>query len=179
MRGAQQLRFFDDFNKSFAHGGEYSIGKRKTRRPITTKKAMHVTLRSTHATGKLSFLKKENASLVKFLLSQLSKRHHVRVYRYAINGNHLHLLIQGQRREGIQNFFRVFSGQLAERLTKAQRGHAFHGKFWDNLLFSRIVEWGKAFTIVCKYILQNELEAHGLIPYSPRKKITNPRVPRR
>jgi REP element-mobilizing transposase RayT len=170
MKRAQQLRFFDDFNKSFAHGGEYSIGKRKSRRPITTKKAMHVTLRSSHAIGKLSFLRKENASIVKFLLQSVSKRHHVRVYRYAINGNHLHLLIQGQRREGIQNFFRVFSGQLAEKITKAHRGDAFKGKFWDNLLFSRIVEWGKAFAIVCRYILRNELEANGTIAYTPRKK---------
>jgi hypothetical protein len=86
MRRAQQLRFFDDFNQSFAHGGEYSVGKRKSRRPITTKKAMHITLRSSHAIGKLSFLRKENASLVKFLLQQVAKRHYVRVYRYAING---------------------------------------------------------------------------------------------
>ena len=43
------------------------------------------------------------------------------------------------------------------------------GKFWDLLVFSRIVEWGKAFRIVMAYVLQNELEANGEIPYKARR----------
>jgi len=78
-------------------------------------------------------------------------------------------LIQGRKREGIQNFFRVLSGQLAEHVTKARKGMPFKGKFWDRLLYSRIVEWGREFVSVCKYILQNELEANGVIPHQPRK----------
>jgi len=42
----------------------------------------------------------------------------VKVYNYALAGNHLHLLIKGSSREEIQNFFRVFAGHAAQRILK-------------------------------------------------------------
>lgn len=117
----------------------------------------------------MSFLLKKNALIVKSLLEGLSKKYHVRIYHYAINGNHLHLLIKGKDKLGIQNFFRVLSGQLAEKVTRACRGNAFSGKFGDHLIFSRIVEWGRDFFGVKKYVEQNVLEAAGVIAYTTRK----------
>ena len=110
----------------------------------------------------------------------------VRIYEYAICGNHLHLLIKGPDRESLQNFFRVFAGHTAQKILKIcpfpkERGGAPHQKktypsgckknqrkFWSYLLYSRMVSWGREFKIVFRYIRQNTLEALNLIAYKPR-----------
>jgi len=38
-------------------------------------------------------------------------------------------------------------------------------KFWSTLIYSRIVAWGKDFYRVTLYVMQNSLEALGIIPY--------------
>jgi hypothetical protein len=42
-------------------------------------------------------------------------------------------------------------------------------KFWDLLIYSRILSWGREYKIVANYIFQNTLEALNLIAYKPRK----------
>jgi hypothetical protein len=44
-----------------------------------------------------------------------------------------------------------------------------HVSFWNKRPFTRIVEWGREFKSVSRYLLQNTLEAFGFIPYQPRK----------
>ena len=121
------------------------------------------------------------------VLDKFSNRFHVKVYRLAINSNHLHLSIKGATREGIQNFFRVVAGHIAQEILRqyplkeeagiARRGPGKHQpykrKFWDDLVFSRVVEWGRDFRAVCRYILQNTLEAEGIISYKPRARKAN------
>ena len=112
----------------------------------------------------------------------------VKVYEHAICSNHIHLLIKGQDRESIQNFFRVFAGHTAQQILKIcplppQRGGApaqaslkkqgcvkNQRKFWSYLTYSRIVSWGREFIVVTKYIQKNTLEALNLIAYQPRSK---------
>jgi hypothetical protein len=52
------------------------------------------------------------------LMKKYSVRFQVKVYEYAIQGNHIHLLIKAQSREGMQNFFRVIAGHSAQRILK-------------------------------------------------------------
>src|SRR5688500_13524537 len=106
----QQLVLSNDLKATYEHGGSLAKGRRKTKRPIATKKAMHVTLRSSWAKGELSLLQRRNASFLKTLLPELAKRWEVRVYRWSNNGNHLHLLVKARRRKGFQNFLRVLAG---------------------------------------------------------------------
>ncbi len=115
----------------------------------------------------------------------------VKVYEYAICGNHIHILIKGPDRESIQNFFRVFAGHTAQRILKIcppppsaggarslREGapEAITGckknqrKFWSYLLYSRIVSWGREFKTVRQYIQKNTLEALHLIAYQKRTK---------
>jgi len=88
-------------------------------------------------------------------------------------------LIQGKTREGIQNFLRYVSGQIAFRVTNAKKGEPIGAvrlagkttqglmksekqRFWDSLAFSRVVSFGKEFDIAKNYLITNLLEAKGL-----------------
>lgn len=82
----------------------------------------------------------------------------VRVYRFAIAGNHIHLLVKAPNRKSFQGFLRKLSGSIAQLVTKARKGNPV-GRFWDALAFSRVISWGKDFKSVNFYIQKNLIEA--------------------
>ena len=131
---------------------------------------MHFVFRSELARGKWSFLQKQNAVFIRTLLPRLAKRFQVTLYEMSTNSNHIHLLLRGKTREGIQKFLMVANGQIAQKVTGARKGNPLGQRFFDKIPFSRIVEWGKAFNIVRRYVIQNVWEAAGIIRYQPRKK---------
>ena len=111
------------------------------------------------------------------LWQTLGKRHDVRVYRFSNNANHLHLLVRGKHRHGLQSFLRVFAGRVAQLVggcVKAAKGDV---SFWLVPVYSRIVGWGPDFFATTKYVIQNRLEAAGLIPYQPRRRQIKERGP--
>lgn len=158
---------------------------------MALKQPLHFTLRSDFAYGPRSLLK--HRALIRHIGKKFSRRFGVRIYRQAICGNHLHLLICGSNRVGLQNFFRVFAGHIAQQITRTApitdrerrqirggaptntKGKHQQGcvknqrKFWALLAYTRIVSWGREFKVVSRYILQNALEALKLIAYQPRK----------
>ena len=137
-------------------------------------------MKSHHAVGPRSLFKHKR--MILSLMKKNSLRFQVKVYEYAIQGNHLHLLVKAQTREGLQNFFRVVAGHIAQRIltecppTQSRGGapQGFSGcqknqrKFWSYLLYSRIVSWGREFRLVANYIQRNTLELLQLIAYRPR-----------
>ena len=150
-----------------------------------------MTLRSHFATGKRSLLK--HKCQINEVVKKASKQFHIEVYEKAICGNHIHLLIRGKTRVSLQNFFRVVAGHIAQKIlqsfpiTESERGaqKAAGGalsrgvkqkegclknqrKFWELLVYTRIVTWGKEFKAVAKYIIQNTLEALNIIAYQKR-----------
>ena len=44
------------------------------------------------------------------------------------------------------------------------------GKFWDWLAYSRVMSWGREFLGMRAYLVRNELEALGRIPYRRRER---------
>jgi REP element-mobilizing transposase RayT len=156
------------------HGGDVRTGKRKVARPIDTKKPLHVVLRSARARRAWSMLRPDFAPRIRRKVASLARRYDVRVYRYANVGNHLHLLARVRSRRALQTFLRVFAGVTARLVTGAKRGRPV-GRFWDRLAYTRIVSWGREFRAVGAYVRQNEAEALGLRPYTPRRS----RTPRR
>jgi len=122
------------------HGGSLSVGKRRSFRPMNPKLSLHITLKSEHAMGPRSLFR--HKKLILSIMHKASQRFNVKVYNYALAGNHLHLLIKGSKREEIQNFFRVFAGHVAQRilkdfpLTKTEQGGA-HVKTSDDLTKTR------------------------------------------
>lgn len=93
-----------------------SIGKRRSRRPLSTREPLHVTLRSEHARGPRSLLR--HRPLIEKIFKKASISFDVRIYERAICGNHVHLLVRGKRREDLQNFFRVVAGHIAQQILK-------------------------------------------------------------
>ena len=165
----KQMVLHPSLKLDLRYGGDLLLGKRKTARPISTKYAMHTTLRSDEAKGRLSFLLPKNSRLIRHLVATLPTQYGVRVYELSINGNHLHLLTRAMSRKGFKSFLRVLAGMIAMKLTGAKKGNGLLKRFWASRPWSRIVAgWGRAFTIVRSYVLQNQREAHGIIAYAPR-----------
>ena len=165
----KQLLLDDSFISSPLHGGEYTTGRRKTARPISTKKPIHLTLRSSHAVGRYSFRTKKNREFISALIKSLSRKWGIRIYEFSINSNHLHFALRTLTRKGFQNFLRTLASQIAAFVTGAKKGRPFRKRFFDLPAFTRIAQWGKAFTRLKAYVIQNVLEATGAISYQPRK----------
>ncbi len=165
--------------KTKEHGGTLSTGKRKTFRPIDPKQALHVVLKSSKAYGRYSMLHPQHCNPIEKFVQKTAKRWGVRLYRYANVGNHIHLLIQVPTREAWKCFSKQLSGGIAQIVTGAQKGRALPRNandklpesalraFWDHVLYTRIVSFGRDFNGVCRYFVKNLFEAAGL----PLKKL--------
>jgi REP element-mobilizing transposase RayT len=143
------------------HGGVLRAGKRKLARPIDPKRPLHLTLRATQARGEWSFLHPKHAHLIERLTGTLARKWGVRIYQKANVGNHLHLLVKAPGREAFQGFLRELSGRIAALVTKARKGRPLRQRFWDELAWSRIVEWGRDFSHAQIYVIKNLLEGVG------------------
>ena len=168
------------------HGGSLTIRKRINTRPLAVKKPLHLVLKSELGKGKRSLLR--NKALVLRIQAKYAKRFQVRIYKNAVCGTHIHCLVKGHSRRGLQNFFRVFAGQVAQEILKLyplQRNEArafiggVHHKnqksFWSFLAYTRVVNWGRDFIGAKLYVKRNVLEALGFIPYErPAKRKRHP-----
>lgn len=153
----------------------------KVKRPITTNRSMHLVLRSTHAKGERSFLRR--AQQIQQIVNHQARLNGVKVYKFANGGNHLHLVVLPRSRHAFNAFIRALSGIIARVVMSVERGVAGSSdtrarrskklraiKFWDKRPFTRIIEWGRDYKKTCDYLLQNTLEALGFIPYQPRPR---------
>lgn len=149
------------------HGGALYKGRRKEARPLATKRPVHVVLRSSRARGHWSFLLPKNRIHVDKLARATAARHQIRIRQVANSGNHLHLIVQGARREGLQAFLRTFPALLARHIMGAKKGSP-KGKFWDALAYTRVVTWGRELLALRRYLLRNDLEAVGFMHHHER-----------
>jgi len=159
-----QLKLSSEFDSNSSFGGELALGKRKSRRPVSTKRAMHTVLRSNY-----SGLRKFRRPLASLLEKEIG-RWGMKLYKASINSNHIHLCTKAAHPDDYKNFLRTFSALSARLVTGARKGRALAKKFWAVSPFSRIVAWGRAMDTVLNYIGKNQLEAAGQIAYRPRDK---------
>ncbi|MDR3608319.1 MAG: transposase [Oligoflexia bacterium] len=159
------------FNKktaSASHGGDLAQSKRKTRRPIDPKQALHIVLRASIARGARSLLHPNHCNHVDTFVHKTARKWGVRLYRYANVGNHLHLLVKVPSRTAAQRFLKELAGGIAQLVTGAQKGRALPRKadqergFWDGLAFTRIVQFGRDYAGVARYLVGNLFEAAGI-----------------
>jgi len=124
MLKQRQLDFeiLEDKNIKHFGGAFLKNSNPKEKRPITTKRAMHLVLRSSRAKGSLSFLKKER--IIQNIIYKQAKSSGVKVYRVANGGNHLHLIIMPSSREAFNTFIRSVSGLIVREILGVQRGRA-------------------------------------------------------
>ncbi len=150
--------FEKTLNKEF--GGSLLKGNPRVKRPIAVNKPMHLVLRSSFARGRYSLSIKRNR--IDNAVQKLSKSTGVKIYRFAIAGNHIHLLILSKSRSAYISFIRAISGIIARIILEAERGKAsLIDRFWDSRPYTRIMEWGRDFKVVSQYIDLNKLESIG------------------
>ena len=151
-------------------GGSRLRGNAREARPISTRRPIHLVMRSDLAKGHRSFLEKRFALRIEDLVRRVARKKGVKLYRYANAGNHLHLLVLPGSRKGYQGFIRAITGLVPRMILGTERGKPLPEEvsFWDARPFTRIVEWGRDFKGVGAYLLQNKLEALGFVPYLPR-----------
>lgn len=143
-----------DYNSHF--GG--SINSKHARRPLSKTLPMHLVLRcDVSKTGSLLYYKRQ----IELYFSQFSDQFGVKIYKKAIVSNHAHIVALFQSRLQYRQFIRALTGAMAKSLKIK-----FTFRPW-----SRLLNWGRSLQIAIKYTLQNQLEALGLIPYCPRRRI--------
>ena len=91
MRQQTTLHGFPKKERAFSPGRRTTRASRQYR-PVATKEAMHLVLRSDRARGTKSLLKYDH--VVRAVIAKLALRHGVRVYRVVKAGNHLHIILK-------------------------------------------------------------------------------------
>jgi REP element-mobilizing transposase RayT len=122
--------------KSYSLGGCSLKQRRKNKRPLIPGLTTHVVFKSSKAKGELSFYK--HKYLVANLLKAKSKKFFIEILDWVNMGNHLHLKVRFKDRNRMGQFLKSFSATLARTITGARRGQRF-GKFWDGLVYTRVI----------------------------------------
>lgn len=181
----QQNLFKTTGNRKF-FGGSLLIGRRKGARPISQGQALHLVLKSQWATATDKFTTRTNRPAIEEIINSAAKRYGIRIYQYAICGNHIHLMIRSKRRWLYRAFIAVVTGLVAQQVMQRQsfkvfmntKRKEFAGEgvpaqekgqaFWQHRPFSRIVNWGRDYRNCLRYLTKNTLEALGFIQYKQR-----------
>lgn len=125
------------YAKSWSHGGQAIKKRRKIARPLVPGKITHAVFKSSKAIGKMSFL--THATKVNGRLRERAKRFHIKIHDWVNMGNHLHLKISCNDVYKMKMFLRTFAGLLARDLTGASKSTGKFGKFWDGLVYTRVL----------------------------------------
>ncbi|MGZ6406592.1 MAG: hypothetical protein ACXWR4_11145 [Bdellovibrionota bacterium] len=119
---------------------------------------MHVTFKSTRARGAWSFHRFDRA--IEKKIYDLARKYRVRIRLYQNVGNHLHMAAQASTRREFQSFLRVAPQAIAYLVTGTRKGSPI-GKFWDGLVHTRVVHWGRDWFNLKGYIARNRFESAG------------------
>lgn len=151
--------------KTFFGGTLLKKSHAKVARPLSTKHAMHLIFRSSQARGGWNFLQPHNVALIKKILKQQGKSFRITLLAQKNAGTCLQFVIRGKNKEEIKNFIRTISALIARYVQRVHKGSAAKKEFWDQRPFTRIVEGYTGLGVALGIIVQNELEALGVIPY--------------
>ncbi len=201
----KQIRFGFIKNAKTYFGGEHLVGKRKSKRPLSIKKPIHLVLRSMN----FKIFRPKNQSLER-LIHQTAKESGVKIYELAINWSHIHFVIKIESREAYVRFVRVLNSKLALALARVQnrklldpntfsrdqrRSHASIVSSASNTSdandpnenklklftlrpFTRILEWGRDYKNGISYLKLNQKEARGEFKRGKKNKSPNLKLER-
>jgi len=147
-------------NPVFFGGSLMDQGHPRIKRPLHTKKPIHVTMRSSVAQGKRSLLNRYAAQVTQTTLGECAKRAGVRIYRYQNVGNHIHLVIRLHHRQSWIRFVRSFTSLLKLRLERLWREKI--ERLFDQRPFTRVCSWGREFRSINDYFLKNYMDRWGI-----------------
>lgn len=149
------------------YGG--SLNYRKIKRPFDERKLNHVVFKARLGPG-IWFTKSQRS--ISKLLGSSAQRYGIRLKSFAINRDHIHVLIWGGDQKINGNFLRFFSAEMGRKYGRIfdRFGLSKRRNLWLQRPFSRQVSWGKkSLAKIEKYIQKNRDEGLGFIKYTPRK----------
>ena len=189
MKKPIQLNLMKPSPKFF--GGKLLKGKRKSLRPLSTKAPIHIVMRSLYAKKEYSFLNPKNRKAIENILGAMGTRFKIRIYKKAIQSNHIHLIVKIEHRSLYKAFIKATSGKIAQKIMRTESFKEFTEKlkaqdrgdgckegykdayksktFWEFRPFTRVVNWGRDYKQSLKYLEQNILEALGFTEYKERR----------
>ncbi len=156
--------FLKDYKKEF--GGSLLEGKRKVKRPLSTKHPIHLILKSS-LRGVFS---PGNKSLDNLIRSQCEK-FGIKIFNLAFNWSHVHLLIQIENRQDYVRFIRSLTSLLSQKIRSAKPDIE---DVFTLRPFTRIISWGRDFKRALEYQVLNQLEALGFIKREKKVKTNVP-----
>ncbi len=169
---SKQMSFFKEMPEKRHFGGSRLKSNPKTARPLNSKEAIHLVLKSSWATGSKSMLQKYNCDKIDYIIRSTAKKCEIRIYHFVNVGNHLHLVIKLDNLELYPKFIRAITGLISRHVLKRERGPVdLSGKrvlrkirFWVARPFSRIIAWGRDFKHIKNYMEKNRGQAKSAYP---------------
>lgn len=119
------------------YGGTLSY--RKLPRPISATKPIHVTFKMNDTAYKKSGGFRKQTSEINKRLLKLSEKFQIRIYKHAVNSNHIHIIGHTKQTNDWARFLRAFSGSVG-LFYKLE--YEIAGGLWLGRPFSRVVTWG-------------------------------------
>lgn len=163
MKTRKQQDFFKDDREvgpgRSAHGGELAKGKRKVTRPFRKNQTNHLVLKSSAAKGRLIMLGPKFRLAIDAIVEKYAERFQITLHEKQNVGNHIHCMASAPRKKLLSNFLRTIAGVIARLVTGAKKGEPFDGRFWDHVIFTRLIVGRRDFRSMQNYLHKNHLEA--------------------
>jgi REP element-mobilizing transposase RayT len=138
-----------NYKKEF--GGSLDIGRRKVQRPLSTKAPIHLVFKSL----KYKIFNPRQKIIQQLILAE-SKRFGIKIYDFAVNWSHIHMIIKIPSRGAYKKWIRSLTSQLVQKLS-AHLKQNLVGLF-DLRPFTKIISWGRQFQRALRYQIYNQRE---------------------
>ncbi len=144
-------------------GGALLKGNARIARPLSTKKPVHMVMKSKLAKGERAFTKTKIAKQIDEVVKKLATENNIKLQRFANGGDHLHFVMNISSRKSFNIFLRAVSGLIARITLGAERGSPVDKQFWDHKPYTKILESSEDIKAVSSIMNQRKPEATGFI----------------
>ncbi len=136
--------------KPRTHGGDNVRGRRKIARPVVLRFPIHLRLKSSRARSGWNLNHRKHRAKVGMSVFKYAKRFNCKVLKFVNLGSEIQIILRAATKQDLQNYLRTVAGRVAITATGAERLVKKVGKFWDHLVWSKILSWGREFHEVCQ-----------------------------
>lgn len=144
----KQLKLFNEsISKEF--GGSLLKGKRKKKRPIDTRKPMHLVFKAKNPDKLLREVKP-----VRQMICKYANQVRLKIFSIAVHADHIHICLRVDDRTSYVKWVRALTSRLVQLLP---------GLKWALRPYTRIMEWGRDLKRVISYLTKNRNEARIIV----------------
>jgi REP element-mobilizing transposase RayT len=137
----KQFKLFKE-KTNLSFGGSELKGRRKSARPLDSKRPTHIILKATNPYHLL-----RHRRIVNETIEQCSRKFGVRVYESAVQADHIHLGVKIPSRFLYRAWIRALTSILVRKVV---------GLKWHLRPYTKIGSWGRQFNTLIQYIRANQ-----------------------